>query len=138
MIIYLNIDVVLFGSCSQLIMMRPKVDPYAERGARMWNRDILRNRVSLVKNSNDNVFPWYREVFVKNCLLFSCSAHAPNFRRRVWGKISCLHLLTHFYWALLSLIHKLIFLISKTKYNPHTRICSLFCYSYSNGQVTAK
>ncbi len=45
MIIYLNIDVVLFGSCSHVIMMTPKVDPCEERG--------VRNRVSLVKNSND-------------------------------------------------------------------------------------
>ncbi len=53
MIIFLNIDVVLFGSCSHVIMMIPKVNPPTERGARMWNRDRLRNRMSLVKNSND-------------------------------------------------------------------------------------
>jgi hypothetical protein len=35
MIIYLNIDVALFGSCSHVIMMMPKVDPHAEQGARM-------------------------------------------------------------------------------------------------------
>ncbi len=48
MIIYLNIGVVLFGSCSHVIMMTPKVDPHAERGVRMWNRDRLRKRVSFV------------------------------------------------------------------------------------------
>ncbi len=54
-----------------MIMMTLKVDPSAEQGARMWNRDRLwkrvnfiavlmfgsghrlRKRVSLVKNSND-------------------------------------------------------------------------------------
>jgi hypothetical protein len=54
MIIYLNIDVVLLGSCSHVIMMMPKVDPHTEQGARMWNRDRLKNRMSLIKNSNDN------------------------------------------------------------------------------------
>ncbi len=53
MIIYLNIDVVLFGSCSHMIMMMPKVDPRAEQKARIWNRDRLRNRMSLVKKWNE-------------------------------------------------------------------------------------
>jgi hypothetical protein len=48
MIIYLNIGVVLFGSCSHVIMMTPKVDPRTEQGARMWNRDRLRKRVSFI------------------------------------------------------------------------------------------
>ncbi len=43
------IDVVLFGSCRHMIMMTLKVDPLAERGARMRNRD----RMSFIKNSND-------------------------------------------------------------------------------------
>jgi hypothetical protein len=47
--------VVLFESCSQMIMMTPKVDPRAEQGARMWNRDRLRKRVSLIKNLNDKI-----------------------------------------------------------------------------------
>jgi hypothetical protein len=69
MIIYLNIGVVLFGSCSRVIMMTPRVDPRTERGVRMWNRDRwfspgcgmmdrLRKRVSIIKNSNDN-FKYY-------------------------------------------------------------------------------
>ncbi len=48
MIIYLNIGVVLFGSCNHVIMMTRKVDPLTERGGRMWNRDRLRKRVSFV------------------------------------------------------------------------------------------
>ncbi len=31
-----------------MIMMMLKVDPRAEQGARMWNRDRLRKRVSFV------------------------------------------------------------------------------------------
>ncbi len=56
---HLNIDMVLFGSCSHVIMMMPKVDPRAEQGARMWNRDRLRNRMSRVKNSNDIRFKYF-------------------------------------------------------------------------------
>jgi hypothetical protein len=50
-IIYLNIDVVLFGSHSHMIIKMQKVDPRAGRGARILikesDRDVVESREKL-------------------------------------------------------------------------------------------
>ncbi len=42
MTIYLNMDVVLFGSCGHVIMVTPRVDPPQSEGQVCRNRDRLR------------------------------------------------------------------------------------------------
>ncbi len=38
-IIYLNMDVVLFGTCSHVIIKMQKVDPHAQGGARILSKE---------------------------------------------------------------------------------------------------
>jgi hypothetical protein len=54
-IIYLNIDVVLFGTHSHVIIKTQKVDPHAEGGARILIKDSDRDVLRLEKSSTDNV-----------------------------------------------------------------------------------
>ncbi len=51
--IYLNIDVVQFGTHSQVIIKTRKVDPHAERGARILIKESDRDVSSLEKSLTD-------------------------------------------------------------------------------------
>ncbi len=52
-IIYLNIDVVLFGTHSHMIIKTQKVDPRAEGGARILIKESDRDVSSLKKSWTD-------------------------------------------------------------------------------------
>ena len=54
-LIYLNIDVGLFGSHSHMIIKMWKVDPHAEGGARILIKESDRDVSSLEKSSTDKI-----------------------------------------------------------------------------------
>jgi hypothetical protein len=62
-LIYLNIDVGLFGSHSHMIIKTRKVDPRAEGGARILIKESDRDVSSLEKRLTDMFL-----IFLNNCL----------------------------------------------------------------------